>query len=434
MSEKITFRELVELIAEQSKQSQSSANSFIGELVQLIEKGLQQSGSVTISGFGKFELRWMNERPGVNPQTGEKITIPGQNKVVFKPYKALREDVNRPYAKMEAKVLSPDTTKPDPDTDSDRPQKEKIEREEKEPNDVPQDEDKAPPTPIVLTNQEETPPEDIEELLIERPVPKKKESIPGFGELKVEKFEDNLIEALFSEPKEEEEEKKAVPVSTASPTEKPGSSAVKEVQKKGAMNWTWAAAAFLVIAAIIILMLLIRPAEDPTEVASDEPTEQLAAPADQALRALPEPAEPDPKPVPDPDPGEDIPADISPFDIEPITVQQGQSLWSIAEANMGNPYLWPVIFDLNRETLDNPNLVPVFAELTVPVIQDPENMTPDQLELVALGYLSVYEWMAENNPDEARYYLWAVGVFSADVLSGTENQVNQDDWIFANTR
>lgn len=105
MSEKITFSELVELIAEQSKQSQASTNSFIGELVNIIESGLRKSGSVSISGFGKFELRWMNERPGVNPQTGEEITIPGQNKVVFKPYKALREDVNRPYSKMEAQVL-----------------------------------------------------------------------------------------------------------------------------------------------------------------------------------------------------------------------------------------------------------------------------------------------------------------------------------------
>ncbi len=60
MSEKITFKELVELIAKQSQQSQSSANSFITELVQIIESGLKSSGSVSISGFGKFELRWMN--------------------------------------------------------------------------------------------------------------------------------------------------------------------------------------------------------------------------------------------------------------------------------------------------------------------------------------------------------------------------------------
>ncbi len=100
MSDKITFKQLVELIARQSKQSESSANSFIHELVQIIESGLKQSGSVSISGFGKFELRWMKERSGVNPQTGDEITIPGQNKVVFKPYQALRETTNKPFASL----------------------------------------------------------------------------------------------------------------------------------------------------------------------------------------------------------------------------------------------------------------------------------------------------------------------------------------------
>jgi nucleoid DNA-binding protein/nucleoid-associated protein YgaU len=419
MSEKITFRELVELIAEQSKQSQSSTNSFISELVQLIESGLRQSGTVTISGFGKFELRWMKERPGVNPQTGEEITIPGQNKVVFKPYKALRGSVNRPYAKMEAKVLEPETSHEDAGDDADaQPGPEKDSKEKKA------------AAPISLSPETDTGDEEVDDLLIERPVPERKEPIPKFEDLKRERVDEDTIAALFSKPAEDEP-KKTVPVSTATP-KKPGRAAVKEVQRKGTMNWTWAAAAFLVIAAIIIIIFLMRPADDTADVIADEPTEQLTAPADQALRATPEPAEPDPQP--EPDPGEDIPSDITPFDIEPVTVQQGQSLWSIAEVNMGNPYFWPVIFDLNREILDNPNLVPVFAELSVPAIQDPENLTPEQLELVAMGYLSVYEWMAENSPEDARYFLWAVGVFSAEILAQAENHVNQEDWNFANTR
>ncbi|MEX2435317.1 MAG: HU family DNA-binding protein, partial [Balneolaceae bacterium] len=105
MSEKITFRELVEQIAKQSEQSQEFTNSFIHELAGIIESGLSENGSVSISGFGKFEIRWMSERQGRNPQTGEELTIPGQNKVVFKPYKALREDVNRPYSKMQPQIL-----------------------------------------------------------------------------------------------------------------------------------------------------------------------------------------------------------------------------------------------------------------------------------------------------------------------------------------
>jgi nucleoid DNA-binding protein len=429
MSEKITFRELIELIAEQSKQSQNSTNSFIGELVQLIENGLSKSGSVTISGFGKFELRWMNERPGINPQTGEEITIPGQNKVVFKPYKALRESVNRPYAKMEAQILEPEDNELAAGSDKPEPvsSKKKNDSEEKK---------SSTPIPLVPVPDEgaQDTEDDVDDLLIERPVPVKKEPIPKFEDLAREEVDESVIEALFSKPAEKEEEtRKTVPVSTASPKSKvPGKAAAKQVQKSGSLNWTYAAAAMLVIVAIILIMLWIRPEPETTAVVADQPSEQLAAPADQALRPIPDPAVTDPSP--EPEPGEAIPAEGPPFETEPYEVQQGQSLWSIAEAQMGNPYLWPVIFDLNREILDNPNLLPVFAELSVPAIQDPDNLTPEQLELVALGYLSVYEWMADNRPEEARYFLWAVGVFSSEILAQAENQVNESDWNFANTR
>ena len=53
---------------------------FIEELVAPLAEGEQ----VKLSGFGNFELRDKNERPGRNPKTGESIPISARRVVTFK--------------------------------------------------------------------------------------------------------------------------------------------------------------------------------------------------------------------------------------------------------------------------------------------------------------------------------------------------------------
>ncbi|MDZ7755275.1 HU family DNA-binding protein [Rhodohalobacter sp.] len=426
MSEKITFSELVELIAEQSKQSQASTNSFIGELVNIIESGLRKSGSVSISGFGKFELRWMNERPGVNPQTGEEITIPGQNKVVFKPYKALREDVNRPYSKMEAQVLD---------------------ESPKDSSDKKSDDDLEEPSTKSSAGEEDQ--DDGNDFLIERPNPAKDKSelksTDDLGEEKKkdEAEEDNSIQEKFTpvfvnngnkEDSKGSNDPNAVqpklPADKNMPALNAGkkSKLAKRTQDSGKFNWTYAAAAVIVALAIFIIFLLSQQyiGDDTPQLASEQ--EQITAPVtptpeqDETVEETePPPAEPDTAPQTD-------------TDTEVHTVDAGESLWSISETDLGNPYLWPMIYGLNLDQIDNPNIIPVSADLTVPVISDPDNLSESQLKQVAEGYLAVYEWTKSNNPDEAKYFLWAVGVFSPEMLDLAASSVDQADLTFAKTR
>ncbi|MDX1592595.1 MAG: LysM peptidoglycan-binding domain-containing protein, partial [Balneolaceae bacterium] len=124
----------------------------------------------------------------------------------------------------------------------------------------------------------------------------------------------------------------------------------------------------------------------------------------------------------------------SAFNTSPYVIRRGESLWSIAETRMGDPYLWPAIFNLNTGVTTNPNRIPANEELSVPSVNDPDNLGTDQLREVARGYLSVYDWAAANQPDNARFYLWAVGVYSADVLEQAENRVSPEDWQFAINR
>ena len=55
-------------------------DSFFEELAASLAVGRQ----VKLSGFGNFDLRDKDERPGRNPKTGEKIPISARRVVTFK--------------------------------------------------------------------------------------------------------------------------------------------------------------------------------------------------------------------------------------------------------------------------------------------------------------------------------------------------------------
>ncbi|MEM9744337.1 MAG: integration host factor subunit alpha [Pseudomonadota bacterium] len=54
---------------------------------------LEQNEQVKLSGFGNFDLREKNERPGRNPKTGEEIPISARRVVTFRPGQKLKARV-----------------------------------------------------------------------------------------------------------------------------------------------------------------------------------------------------------------------------------------------------------------------------------------------------------------------------------------------------
>ncbi len=68
-----------------------------GELIDLTFQELAASlavgEQVKLSGFGNFDLRDKNERPGRNPKTGEKVQITARRVVTFRPGQKLRDRV-----------------------------------------------------------------------------------------------------------------------------------------------------------------------------------------------------------------------------------------------------------------------------------------------------------------------------------------------------
>ena len=62
---------------------------FFEEIRAALENGRQ----VKLSGFGNFDLREKNERPGRNPKTGEEIPISARRVVTFRSGQKLKARV-----------------------------------------------------------------------------------------------------------------------------------------------------------------------------------------------------------------------------------------------------------------------------------------------------------------------------------------------------
>ena len=85
--------QLVAHVAEELRTSRLGAARLVDAVVAGVLKGLREDRSVTIAGFGTFEVKERKARTGRNPHTGEPIQIAAGRRVGFRMGKALRESV-----------------------------------------------------------------------------------------------------------------------------------------------------------------------------------------------------------------------------------------------------------------------------------------------------------------------------------------------------
>ena len=88
-------KELVEGVAERAGVSRAAAGAVVEAALEAIGARLADGESVTIPGFGTFEVRRRSARTGRNPRTGEAIEIAASRVPAFKAGKGLRERVGR---------------------------------------------------------------------------------------------------------------------------------------------------------------------------------------------------------------------------------------------------------------------------------------------------------------------------------------------------
>ncbi len=70
---------------------------------------------------------------------------------------------------------------------------------------------------------------------------------------------------------------------------------------------------------------------------------------------------------------------------ESVVVQPGDSLWSIAEAELGDPERWPEIHRLNRDRVSDPDQIDTGWVLTVPGCRAPAGASPAEAAPVAVA-------------------------------------------------
>ncbi|MAS09433.1 integration host factor subunit alpha [Endozoicomonas sp. G2_2] len=89
----LTKADLTENLFEQLGFNKRESKEFVDCFFEEVRSTLESGEYVKLSGFGNFELRDKNQRPGRNPKTGEEIPISARRVVSFKPGQKMRARV-----------------------------------------------------------------------------------------------------------------------------------------------------------------------------------------------------------------------------------------------------------------------------------------------------------------------------------------------------
>ncbi|MDT7525054.1 MULTISPECIES: integration host factor subunit alpha [Idiomarinaceae] len=89
----LTKAELAEQLNEKFGMHKRDAKELVECFFEEIRRALEAGEEVKLSGFGNFELRTKNQRPGRNPKTGEDIPISARRVVTFRPGQKLKQRV-----------------------------------------------------------------------------------------------------------------------------------------------------------------------------------------------------------------------------------------------------------------------------------------------------------------------------------------------------
>lgn len=86
--------ELIEQISAKTDLSKADAGRALDAFIDTVKTTLKKKDSVTLVGFGTFDVTERAARKGRNPRTGEEIKIKKARVPKFRPGKALKDAVN----------------------------------------------------------------------------------------------------------------------------------------------------------------------------------------------------------------------------------------------------------------------------------------------------------------------------------------------------
>ena len=75
--------------------SKKEAAEIVETVFDTIKETLERGEKLKLSGFGNFVVKDKKERPGLNPQTRQKILIGARRVLTFKPSQVLKDTLNK---------------------------------------------------------------------------------------------------------------------------------------------------------------------------------------------------------------------------------------------------------------------------------------------------------------------------------------------------
>jgi len=89
----LTKADLIEQLFDELGLNKREAKEIVEQMFEEIKGSLEKGEQVKISGFGNFDLKDKESRPGRNPKTGEDVSISARRVVTFRTGHKLKERV-----------------------------------------------------------------------------------------------------------------------------------------------------------------------------------------------------------------------------------------------------------------------------------------------------------------------------------------------------
>jgi DNA-binding protein HU-beta len=87
-------KELIDALASKTDSTKADAERSIAAIIDIVTATLKKGDSISLVGFGSFEVRKRAARTGRNPKTGAELKIKASKVPAFKAGATLKDAVN----------------------------------------------------------------------------------------------------------------------------------------------------------------------------------------------------------------------------------------------------------------------------------------------------------------------------------------------------
>ena len=91
----LTKSDMIEHLMHQLNLTRQDSRFLVENFFDELSENLIEGKEVKLSGFGNFELKDKNTRPGRNPKTGEPVDVSARRVVTFKTGQKFRQKVDK---------------------------------------------------------------------------------------------------------------------------------------------------------------------------------------------------------------------------------------------------------------------------------------------------------------------------------------------------